>query len=77
MTENSIIPPEFVPSVSEYVAAFKKIKDKMNDKQRELLRNHHDFPCSCGNRDGTWPFSRICRLQGYQFPVWQAGRHAG
>jgi hypothetical protein len=44
MAERSTTPPEFVPSVSEYVVAFKKIEDKMNGKQRELLRNHHDSP---------------------------------
>jgi len=33
-----------VPSVSQYVAAFQKIRPQMNDKQFELLKKHYAAP---------------------------------
>ena len=33
-----------VPSVSDYVAAFRAIEPRVSEKQRELLRVHHDAP---------------------------------
>ena len=33
-----------VPSVSDYVAAFRTIEPRVTDNQRELLRLHHDAP---------------------------------
>ena len=44
MTEESITPPVYVPSVSDYVTAFKKIESKMTDKQHKMLVNHHASP---------------------------------
>jgi hypothetical protein len=37
--------PEYVPSVSEYVEAFKKIRPDMTDKQYEMLINHCRIHC--------------------------------
>ena len=44
MTKASITPPEFVPSVSEYVAAFKQIELKLTENQRKMLINHYVSP---------------------------------
>ena len=33
-----------VPSVANYVSAFRAIEARVTDKQRELLRVHHDAP---------------------------------
>lgn len=45
MSKASITPPEFVPSVSDYVAAFKKIKSKITKNQRKMLINHYASHC--------------------------------
>ena len=45
MTEELIAPPVYVPSVSDYVAAFKKIESRMTDNQHKMLVNHHASPC--------------------------------
>jgi hypothetical protein len=37
--------PEFVPSVSDYVAAFKEIEGQMTDKQFQMLREHYKSFC--------------------------------
>ena len=44
MTEELIAPPVYVPSVSDYVAAFKKIESRMTDNQHKMLVNHHSSP---------------------------------
>jgi len=44
MARSSIIPPKFVPSVSNYVAAFKEIEPKITENQRKMLANHHASP---------------------------------
>lgn len=41
MAKASITPPEFVPSVADYVAAFKQIETKMTENQRKMLVNHY------------------------------------
>lgn len=40
-----IKPPEFVPSVSDYVSAFRKIEKQMTLKQREMLEVHYGWYC--------------------------------
>ncbi len=40
-----IRPPKSVPSVSDYVSAFKEIKDQMTDKQFQMLREHYNSFC--------------------------------
>src|SRR5687768_12834348 len=37
--------PEFVPSVKEYVAAFRMIEGKMTKNQRKMLINHYNSDC--------------------------------
>lgn len=37
--------PKYVPTVSEYVEAFKKIEPKMNEKQFEMLDKHYQSRC--------------------------------
>ena len=37
--------PEFVPSVEEYVSAFREIKDQMAPKQFLMLREHYNSFC--------------------------------
>ena len=37
--------PELVPSVEEYVNAFKKIESQMTDKQKEMLVAHYERYC--------------------------------
>ena len=44
MTEELIAPPVYVPSISDYVAAFKKIESRMTDNQHKMLVNHHASP---------------------------------
>jgi hypothetical protein len=44
MTKETITPPVYVPSVSDYVAAFKKIESRMTDNQHKMLVNHHASP---------------------------------
>ena len=44
MTKETITPPVYVPSISDYVAAFKKIESKMTDNQHKMLVNHHASP---------------------------------
>ena len=44
MSEKSITPPEFVPSVADYVAAFKQIEPKITENQRKMLVNHYESP---------------------------------
>jgi hypothetical protein len=44
MTKASITPPEFVPSVFDYISAFKKIEPKITGNQRKILENHYGSP---------------------------------
>jgi hypothetical protein len=37
--------PEKVPSVKEYVAAFRKIENKITEKQRQMLIEHYNSNC--------------------------------
>ena len=37
--------PEFVPSVEEYVTAFRMIEEKMTEKQRKMLMEHYKSFC--------------------------------
>jgi hypothetical protein len=37
--------PEFVPSVKDYIKAFKKIEAKIKPKQREMLLTHYEQIC--------------------------------
>jgi hypothetical protein len=41
MTETAHPYPRLVPTVAEYVAAFKKIEGIIHEKQREMLIKHH------------------------------------
>jgi hypothetical protein len=37
--------PEYVPSVQEYVAAFRKIEGRITAKQRKMLEEHYRSDC--------------------------------
>ena len=45
MSELTNTPPEFVPSIAEYVAAFQKIESQMTENQRKMLEIHAVSPC--------------------------------
>jgi len=38
-------PPEFVPSVSDYVSTFREIKGQMIDNQFRMLKTHYNSYC--------------------------------
>lgn len=37
--------PEYVPSVTEYVAAFRKVKNRITAKQKQMLIEHYNSYC--------------------------------